>query len=1305
MPRRPLTWPFAGRADDSAHSDQPGLTTRSARNVRNRDPVTGKIRGATRSGLLKFNPDPIGVGRVKALVSTAFDTRKVAFSFSTGAVTTAWDQITPSKTDSLAGRTDKDGNVYALDGNAGIVKYNSAGREIMKIALPVLDAAHVVRALFVDDALRIFAAVSAGGDVRTARVFCVLQLQENQSFVLWTLEPGAYTEDLAVFNGSQLYAAHNYTLENRARVLVYEGLGLTPFEAKRIESVAYPVNAMALGSQGNVYCASEEGVEAGTDGFLREGFPGQQRLHAPIEGWTIFDLPDVHKRLWSYYDADALDETDVEQTGDVAELVEGQRILRWRDLSGNNRHWYANIATNENGPTLRLRGIGGLKTIYFDQSGSTLQSLVTLGNASMEKSVASQQRTAIPSYVGSMWAMFILIRPTQETVTVGAAPRVVFFADNQHATASDHALWINRACQAAQPGVFASGDVSYFATTDVAPDDGQCGAADQALGKDYTSDAQSTGCTLITILWDGGVDPADMTKTRCLFRVNGNPIDRFEGLPYQSLLANYLGFATGVGTAAANRYQGEIASIVVLDRKDRFDDSTEPKVLTHDQLETGSTSIHQTDTEICRIEAWMLYRRGLAPLLPERKNGALPPNRFGHFYGFDVATSLFRGPPAPTVGGLSTAFAQIIHNFPLVSKHDAQGVLKWVCNESTHPDTGANRGGIGYGVATRKVESDGKVHVWMSGPPSANVTPGGVDVRKVIDNGDSFSGASADGAWRHTFSGGTSLDYANPKLAADAFGNLFLPGHDVLASIRGLTIFAKDGAAGLAVVRHTEILPGSSDLAYAVALPPDGANPDYRGDLALELAEFVYVFTKTASAGSENAVYKLRLVNTAATTDGNPEEVVTLAVTEDDIRKITETTNVVPSGGSGVIDASAQFVQALRAGEDIVVLDGKRVFAYSLRDGTVAQLESTSAGEVPTLVRYAMFWRHRLVLALDGGKYSASRLGNIRDWNLNPGSNIAGVPLQTSTQAFNGTLTRAGESEDSIVTMIPVWDDLAFLVGKSRILRLTGDPQDGGNIHKVTESMGGVFGDSWCIDKAGRVFMWGNKPPGLYQLQPTGDPVPLSERTLEASEFEDIDFSTHRIVLAWDAVERTVRIFQVAWADSTIVAHWAWEEATHRLVRSPPVWQDRINSAAKQPTAVTYLAGDDTRGLLIGCADGYVRRFDKDARDDDGTAIDSFVLMELTGGVPEGQAVRVREFSIVLADDQEGCRLEVFAGDTADSIGPILEAFDLSPGRNSIHVRTKGARLWARLRNAATGRWAYEQGSVDIVPAGRIRVR
>jgi len=1334
--KRPLIFPFGGRSDSGALYAQPGFTTKSARNVRGRDPVTGRIRGSQRAGMSKFCATPLGSGKVKALVSTALDDRRISYSFTAGQESQLWSVATPSKTSTLGVVTDRQGNVYAIDGNAGVAKYNSAGKLLMKVALPVADAGHIVRALFVDDADRIFAGVSAGGDVRTAKVFCVLQRPQpgqvaaddpNQFFILWELTPGAYTEELKVYRGSQLYCAHNYPQENRARVVVYDGLGLEPAEVNRIESVAYPINSLDIDGQGNLYTASQDAQRNAVDTSARQGHPDEAKgksVAVPLTGWKPTDgvaAGDFKIHAWySAKDPDSLNETDLDQTGkDTPVMESGQQVLRWRDKSGAGRNFYSGVLAlaGEKGPSYRKVGIGGQPCLFFDNStADTKNSLVTFGNSSIQTSLASQQLTAIPAYTGSMWCMVMLLRPTQDDDAGSSGPRVVFAHENEAAGASDHVLFVNRDCSATLPGAYTKGYVSYFATTDVAPDDGNCATADQALGFPFLTfgSPNVNGALLVTVLWDGGVDPADMTKTRCVVRVNGRPVDRFEGKAFESIQPSWLGLGpASISATLVNierRFKGELAELIVIGRRDPTS-NTEPKVLTHDKIDVGDPDAAQTDTSMARLEAYVAYGWGCGSLLRNNQGAEVGFGNYTHFYARNLTGGrLLGGPPLPGTGGLWPAGGEILNTFALVAKHDAQGILRWVCNWATHPDGSSVHGGLGYGVRARKVESDGKVHVWCAGfqPANSNASitvDSTIDVRKIIDNGASFSGLQADGAWRHSFTGAGQLGYHYPRMASDKFGNLYFPGYNTGGgTIKPLHVFAKDpDGSGNAVERTTFTLTAPADDAHAVAIPPDALTPDYRTDLATGPAEVVYLATVAASTTFES-LWKIRLVATNSSASGSPRTVVTVGVVEDDIKTITELAVATPTGGSGAIDATSQYIEAFQADREIVVMDGLAYKVYSPLTGLVTALEATSAGEIPPRGKIGCMWRHRLVIgrfADKPGRYCASAVGDIRDWDFRREPRL-------STMAFDASLTRAGEVEDSIVALIPASDDLLFVLGESRILRLTGDPQAGGQIDKVTDSLGGTFGRSWCKDKADRIFIFGN-PPGLYLLPQQGnDIVNLTERTIEDTEFVNIDYSTHRVELAYDPIQLGVRIDLVAHgAASEVVDSWFFEEKTHELVRGGSIWTDRVAVTGKLLSASTFLAGDSTRTLLVGCEDGYVRMIDPAAADDDGSPIDSFVVMGPLNDARSMDESKLISTQVVLADDQQGCRLELFGSEQAEIIGPIRAATDLSPGMNDpFRGRVRGNYLWARLRSALVGRrWAMERGTCEIVATAAARNR
>lgn len=133
-----------------------------------------------------------------------------------------------------------------------------------------------------------------------------------------------------------------------------------------------------------------------------------------------------------------------------------------------------------------------------------------------------------------------------------------------------------------------------------------------------------------------------------------------------------------------------------------------------------------------------------------------------------------------------------------------------------------------------------------------------------------------------------------------------------------------------------------------------------------------------------------------------------------------------------------------------------------------------------------------------------------------------------------------------------------------------------------------------------------------------------------------------------------------------------------------------------QPTAFMEIDGDSAldRVLLLGGEDGFVRRWDPLAIDDDGLGIDSRVRIMLARD--KDTELRVQRIRALLAQGQSGCNLEVFASQTADRHGPhapgLVEGIArtviaLIAGQNpSLPVCARGAFLSVRLRSFVEGK-------------------
>ena len=86
MPSDPIKmrWPMKGLSDNASFAGQPPDTTREATNVRGLDSVTGRERGAQRSGLSKYNTNLLnGSAKVRDLKIVVGDNKAIDYALDT----------------------------------------------------------------------------------------------------------------------------------------------------------------------------------------------------------------------------------------------------------------------------------------------------------------------------------------------------------------------------------------------------------------------------------------------------------------------------------------------------------------------------------------------------------------------------------------------------------------------------------------------------------------------------------------------------------------------------------------------------------------------------------------------------------------------------------------------------------------------------------------------------------------------------------------------------------------------------------------------------------------------------------------------------------------------------------------------------------------------------------------------------------------------------------------------------------------------------------------------------------------------
>ena len=403
------------------------------------------------------------------------------------------------------------------------------------------------------------------------------------------------------------------------------------------------------------------------------------------------------------------------------------------------------------------------------------------------------------------------------------------------------------------------------------------------------------------------------------------------------------------------------------------------------------------------------------------------------------------------------------------------------------------------------------------------------------------------------------------------------------------------------------------------------------------------------------------------------------------------------TGGTGAFDAVAPRISTALFRNRLYMTDGRTYKYYDAKDNEVVDFVSKDAGEIPKRGRLMVAWDNRLVIARTADSdhnWYMSKKGSPDKWDVYPN-------IWTVLDAVNGDSDRGpGQSPDIINSLIPWSDDLLLMGGDHTIQRMTGNPLAGGQIDLISDQTGISFGSPWAKDPEGVLYFFGSRG-GVYAYAPGQQVTRISLDSIDR-DLQDVNLGLYEIGMAWSYREDGLYIFQLPHGTGGVTQKgWFFERKTG-------AWYDMEFAATTlQPTAITVFDGDDPgdRIVAFGCEDGFVRFFDENAKNDDGTRIDSRVTIGPMA-VSLGTRARFSRLQVALASDQDGAEYEWFSSDSPDVMGEPRIRGRLSSGRSPIiHRAISGGYLWLRLRNAAISeRWAFEAASATAAPAGRARV-
>jgi hypothetical protein len=1364
MPDFELTPPLLGLSDEQSYHNQPQGFTRDARNARPTDARSGRRMPASRAGRVKANPNLIDGGNaIKWLGQVPYPNPASTTWTNAAAPAALWAIPAPSKGPSKCLVVDAQDNVYALDGTTGVIKTNSAKKQLWKLGLTLKDPQHKLRSLAVDPlTLDVFCGlcpdgggpvvgggpiVENGGDQTLASIWCYQQLDGDKVELRWELPIARWAVDMKLHAPTgRLYVLTWDSLRYRSHIQVYRGLQAAAPDLEWEREVSARARCIQVKFDGSVLY--------GADPFdLRGQDPKAPGIFQRTTSWTLKNLPRYSDRVHLELHADAIDGPDSPD-----EYKEGDEIIGWLDHSGNDRNLYASSTLTPTGassggtimrpPLYTKSGLGGLPSLNFlgrqpidpPEAGGAANGFASgmesLPNASTNANYQAQQRGLLPAFTGSQFVIFILCRPkvSDSTDTVASGIFPVFGQQNKSAASvagsgytlarSNVGVHLNRSATGnLTPGVLSNGKVSAFEITDPtamggnSPDDAP--PPTMPAGDLNWVTNNTPGACLITYMNAAGVSGNSLstTQTRSLLRVNGLQADRYASYAYEALVKATIGWIMDPASEQdAGFFQGEICDIIVMGR--RRDDvtgaltTTEPYILSHPvgtpatnyipvtmPTVLGGATVTATNNEMEMIEGWLMHHRGCQRYLDTN-----------HPWRVNV-------PPAPGITTGSQQDPRRMHTSTgVVGKLSAQGEVMWIASDersSASAVTNAVMRGVGLGMAVsgstdadgNYTPNDGNAIFCLGSEQGLNA----VHFQQISDQGNFYTSTLQGGL------AGTPAFLDPPyHLACDQKNNFWVPMYNTDAG-QNFTA-AQFNTSGPIVLLEIDVTSGGSLIpGYACAVPL--TLPQYPFSMANQRAQFLYLGTSNANlAGTtgQNSIHKYELV-TSVTAAAPPRLIRDYAISTGGLlTRFSATTVANPLGlVAPQLAATSQYFDAVVLKDKLFVTDGKKYIYLRPEQGLngfTYLLESKSAGEPKPYALQLAAWNGRLVFVTPTSIHMAGQ-DDPFEHDLQP-------PDITPASAFDGSVGPAAQPQDLINTFIPIRDDLAIVGCDKGIYRLTGNPQGGGVLDLISTETGMSFGRSWCL--ANGVLYFHGSRGGIWSMpQAGGEPRELT-RGLISSRMRLVDLSQFRIALAWNdhPRERGLYVIPIPFgASNTFLRGWFMD------AQEGGWWEDSYQATA-YPTAVAVFDGDDPsdRRLVFGCSDGFVREFSPTAKDDDGLGFHSYITYPMLRAERDGADVEMEVLHTdvvpMLGQDsvswqwlggehpEKGVGGGVPTGTPPVSLGSPLLSGVAQPGGSRSLDSTAGRYLYLRVGSSGPGRsWAMERVTAKAYAVGRSRVR
>lgn len=384
-------------------------------------------------------------------------------------------------------------------------------------------------------------------------------------------------------------------------------------------------------------------------------------------------------------------------------------------------------------------------------------------------------------------------------------------------------------------------------------------------------------------------------------------------------------------------------------------------------------------------------------------------------------------------------------------------------------------------------------------------------------------------------------------------------------------------------------------------------------------------------------------------------------------------------------------------------------------DWTVYNGDTATYGELPNKAYLVAFYNGRVVISGNPeAPFQWYMTRHLNPWDLDYHRNDAQSPI-------GGGGKDAGQIGDIVRALIP-YKDMIFIFGCASSMRfLTGDATFGGVISDLSLTTGIYGAQSWCFDDAGNLYWWGDG--GLYKSAIPAVPECISAINLpKLIQDMGANPNEHRITMGFDRDRHGIKISITKLSDGSN-SDWWYSLKTEGFF--PEVYPDECGAYS----LLYYDANDkDHAGMLVGCKDGYVRKFDDGQKSDVGgadnaIAIDSYVGLGPLALGSSGKQGKVTGLNVVTAgggtggsqSDSDDIDLKVFTALAAEEViekllantNPNFASVIKASGRQrggTKRQKAKGAFVGIRLGNANAGEtWGLEKVDINAKATGRIK--